>query len=130
MVRIFHLTSGASRRFFEDVILVRPEQAPRTQFDLPLKSPGAVAYSNSGSLLAVSAENDVALIDPWRAVVIHLFTGRGGHVSMVNQVLFSEDDRLLLSSGMAPHGAVYGGGKKILEHIHIMTNHASICILL
>lgn len=76
--------------------------------DLPLKNPGAVAYSNSGtgdfmlkvelsssnllsrSLLAVSAETDVvvdsvpqaiwrpeALIDPWRAVVIHLCQPQG-----------------------------------------------------
>ncbi|CAK8994489.1 unnamed protein product [Durusdinium trenchii] len=94
IVRIYHLT---------------PIQATRTQFDLPLKNPGGVAYSNGGSLLAVSSENDVALIDPWRAVVIHLFSGRGGgHVSPVNRVLFSEDDRWLLSSGTAPHGAIYG----------------------
>eukprot|EP00913_Durusdinium_trenchii_P034053 g31875.t1 len=83
IVRIYHLT---------------PIQATRTQFDLPLKNPGGVAYSNGGSLLAVSSENDVALIDPWRAVVIHLFSGRGG----------GHDDRWLLSSGTAPHGAIYG----------------------
>lgn len=93
-VRIFHLT---------------PPQASRTHFDLALKNPGGVAYSHGGSLLAVSSDNDVALIDPWRAVVIHLFSGRGGgHVSTVNEVLFSQDDRLLLSSGIAPHGAIYG----------------------
>lgn len=109
MVRIFHLT---------------PSQASRTQFDLQLKNPGGVAYSNSGSLLAVSSDNDIALIDPWRAVVIHLFSGRGGgHISVVNQVLFSQDDRLLLSSGLAPHGAIYGwdlaspGRERCFEHV-------------
>eukprot|EP00434_Breviolum_minutum_P011575 symbB.v1.2.010208.t1/scaffold621.1/size179687/14 len=108
MVRIFHLT---------------PSQASRTQFDLQLKNPGGVAYSNSGSLLAVSTDNDIALIDPWRAVVIHLFSGRGGgHVSGVNQVLFSQDDRLLLSSGIAPHGAIYGwdlspSRERCFEHV-------------
>lgn len=94
MVRVYHLTT---------------QQAPsRTLFDLPLKKPGCVAYSNSGDMLAVTSENDVALIDPIRAVVIHMFAGRGGHLSPVNRVLFSEDDRLLVSSAVAPHGAIYG----------------------
>ncbi|CAE8609420.1 unnamed protein product, partial [Polarella glacialis] len=93
MLRIYHLTT---------------QQVSRTHFDLPLKHPGAVAYSNNGNMLAVSCENDVILIDPWRAVVIHMFSGRGGHLSLVNQVVFAEDDRMLLSSGMAPHGAIYG----------------------
>ncbi|CAJ1326856.1 unnamed protein product [Effrenium voratum] len=114
ILRIFHLT---------------PAQASRTQFDLALKNPGSVAYSNSGSMLAVSSDNDVALIDPWRAVVLHLFSGRGGgHVSVVNQVLFSEGDRMLLSSGLAPHGAIYGwdlttaGRERCFEHVN---KHAS-----
>eukprot|EP00931_Biecheleriopsis_adriatica_P102051 TRINITY_DN77078_c0_g1_i1.p1 TRINITY_DN77078_c0_g1~~TRINITY_DN77078_c0_g1_i1.p1 ORF type:complete len:1467 (-),score=402.16 TRINITY_DN77078_c0_g1_i1:134-4534(-) len=93
MLRIYHMTTQA---------------ATRTHLDLPLKHPGGVCYSNNGNMLAVSSENDVALVDPWRAVVIHMFSGRGGHLSQVNQVIFSEDDRMLLSSGMAPHGAVYG----------------------
>ncbi|CAJ1429495.1 unnamed protein product, partial [Effrenium voratum] len=57
------------------------------------------------------------------------FSGRGGgHVSVVNQVLFSEGDRMLLSSGLAPHGAIYGwdlttaGRERCFEHVN---KHAS-----
>jgi WD40 repeat protein len=117
LLRIFHLTA---------------RQATRTLFDLPLKHPGDVAYSNGGNLLAVTTENDVILVDPWRSVLVHMFSGRGGHLSAVNQVLFSEDDRLLLSCGAAPHGAIYGWDlesetkERALEHVSKGTNYASI----
>lgn len=116
MLRIFHLT---------------PQQATRTHFDLLLKHPGGVAYSSSGNLLAVSSENDVALIDPWRAIVTHMFTGRAGHLSPVNQVLFSEDDRLLLASATAPHGALFGWDltsptkDRCFEHVSKMSSYIS-----
>eukprot|EP00933_Yihiella_yeosuensis_P062327 TRINITY_DN65281_c0_g1_i1.p1 TRINITY_DN65281_c0_g1~~TRINITY_DN65281_c0_g1_i1.p1 ORF type:complete len:1448 (+),score=315.52 TRINITY_DN65281_c0_g1_i1:96-4439(+) len=117
MLRIYHLS---------------PKEATRTHFDLLLKHPGTVAYSNSGNVLAVSTENDMALIDPWRAVVIHMFTGRGGHLSQVNNVLFSEDDRTLLSSGMAPHGAIYGFDltsetkDRVFEHVSKASTYTSL----
>mmetsp|Transcript_26950 Transcript_26950/g.48715 ORF Transcript_26950/g.48715 Transcript_26950/m.48715 type:complete len:1443 (+) Transcript_26950:61-4389(+) len=117
MLRIYHLTTQA---------------ATRTHFDLPLKHPGGVSYSNSGSMLAVSSENDVVLIDPWRAVVVHMFSGRGGHLSQVNQVLFSEDDRMLLSSGMAPHGAIYGwdltteNRERAFEHVSKLSTYTDL----
>lgn len=59
-------------------------------------------------MLAVTSENDVILLDPWHSDLIHVFSGRGGHLSSVNQVLFSEDDRMLLSASAAPTGAIYG----------------------
>jgi len=108
------------------------QQVTRTLYDLPLKRPGDCAFSNSGSMLAVTAEHDVILLDPWRATLIHVFSGRGGHLSAVSPVLFSEDDRLLLSCGAAPHGAIYGwdleseNKERTFEHVSKSTSYSCI----
>jgi WD40 repeat protein len=118
LLRVYHLTT---------------QQMTRTLFDLSLKHPGDVAYSNSGHMLAVSAGNDVILLDPWRQCLIHSFSGHGGHLSVVNQVLFSDNDELLLSCGDEKHGAIYGweleteDKEKAFEHISKGTNYACIC---
>eukprot|EP00928_Gymnodinium_smaydae_P011505 TRINITY_DN14236_c1_g1_i1.p1 TRINITY_DN14236_c1_g1~~TRINITY_DN14236_c1_g1_i1.p1 ORF type:complete len:1493 (+),score=333.11 TRINITY_DN14236_c1_g1_i1:123-4601(+) len=116
-VRIYHLTT---------------QNLTRTLFELPLKRPGHVAYSNAGNMLAVTSENDVIVLDPWRSTVIHVFSGRGGHLSPVTQVLFSEDDRMLLSIAKAPHGAIYGwdmeeeNKDRKFEHISKNSNYSSM----
>jgi len=108
MVRIYHLGT---------------QQVTRTLYDLPLKKPSHCAFSNSGNMLAVTSEHDVILFDPWRSTLIHVFGGRGGHLSTVNQVLFAEDDRTLLSCAGAPAGAIYGwdleseNKERCFEHI-------------
>jgi len=117
MLRVYHLTT---------------QQMTRTLFDLSLKHPGDVAYSNSGHMLAVTAGNDVILLDPWRQCLIHSFSGHGGHLSVVNQVLFSDNDEMLLSCGDDKHGAIYGweleteDKEKAFEHISKGTNYACI----
>jgi len=117
MLRIYHLTN---------------QQATRTLFDLPLKHPGHVAYSRGGNMLAVTSDNDVVLVDPWKGVLIHMFSGRSGHLTPVKQVLFSEDDRLLITSGAAPHGAIYGWTldtdtkEKAFEHVSKGSDYCSI----
>lgn len=114
MLRVYHLTT---------------QQTARTLFDLSLKHPGDVAYSNSGHMLAVTSDHDVILLDPWSLVVIHIFSGRGGHLSAVTQVLFSEDDRVLLSCSAAPHGAIYGwdldteAKERAFEHVSKGTSY-------
>merc|ERR1719235_1218299 len=83
-------------------------------------------------MLAVTSNTNVILLDPWRRTLIHMFTGHGGHLSTVNQVIFSDDDRLLLSCGAAPHGAIYGfdleaeSKEKAFEHISKGTNYGCI----
>jgi len=117
VLRVYHLTT---------------QQMTRTLFDLSLKHPGDVAYSNSGHMLAVTAGNDVILLDPWRQCLIHSFSGQGGHLSTVNQILFSDNDQMLLSCGDDKHGAIYGWDleteekEKAFEHISKGTNYASI----
>lgn len=116
MLRIYHLTT---------------QQATRTLFDLPLKHPGDVAYSNSGSLLAVTSNNDVICIDPWKGLLVRNFSGSGGHLSIVNQVRFSQDDKLLLSCSASPSGAIYGWNMdsedkaRTFEHVSKGTDYAS-----
>eukprot|EP00927_Polykrikos_kofoidii_P056138 TRINITY_DN50308_c0_g1_i1.p1 TRINITY_DN50308_c0_g1~~TRINITY_DN50308_c0_g1_i1.p1 ORF type:complete len:1528 (+),score=272.94 TRINITY_DN50308_c0_g1_i1:63-4646(+) len=116
-LKIYHLTS---------------QQVTRTLYELPLKKPGDVAFSNSGNMLAVTTEHDVVLLDPWRATLIHVFSGRGGHLSNVNQVLFSEDDRTLLSCGTVPFGAIYGwdleSDDKRLSFEHVPKSTTFSCI--
>jgi len=117
LLRVYHLTT---------------QQMTRTLFDLSLKNPRDVAYSSSGNMLAVTAGNDVMLIDPWRQCLIHSFSGHGGHLSVVNQVLFSDNDGMLLSCGDEKHGAIYGweleteDKEKAFEHISKGTNYACI----
>jgi len=117
LLRVYHLTN---------------QQVTRTLFDLPLRHPGDVTYSNGGSILAVTTEHDIILLDPWCLNLIHLFSGRGGHLSAVTQVLFSEDDRMMLSCGAAPHGAIYGWNlesqtkERIMEHVSKGTHYASM----
>lgn len=116
-VRIYHLTT---------------QHVTRTLYELPLKRPGHCTYSNSGDMLVVTTEHDVVLLDPWRAAVIHNFGGKGGHLSQATQVLFSDDDRMLLSSARAPHGAIYGWDlesetkERTFEHICKHTTYASM----
>merc|ERR1719408_833786 len=102
----------------------------KTLFELPLKSPGDVAYSHAGDLLAVTSEKDVVILDAWRMSVVHLFSGHGGHLSTVNQVAFSPDDQMLLSCASAPNGAIYGWElatdkkEKAFEHVAKGTDYA------
>jgi WD40 repeat protein len=116
-LRVYHLTT---------------QHMTKTLFDLPLKHPGDVQYSHSGDMLAVTAGNDVILLDPWRQCLIHSFSGHGGHLSVVNQLLFSENDQMLLSCGDDKHGAIYGWDletedkEKSFEHISKGTNYACI----
>jgi len=117
MLRIYHVTT---------------QQATRTLFDLPLKNPGDVTYSSTGSLLAVTSNNDVILIDPFKGVLVRMFSGSGGHLSRVNQVLFSEDDKMLLSCSAAPSGAIYGwdleseAKDRAFEHVAKGTDYACL----
>lgn len=114
LLRVYHLTT---------------QHMTQTLFDLPLKHPGDVAYSNTGNMLAVTSEKDVILLDPWRQSLIHMFSG---HLSTVNQVLFSDDDQLLLSCGAAPHGTIYGWAletdtkERVFEHIYKGTCYTRI----
>mmetsp|Transcript_143305 Transcript_143305/g.458246 ORF Transcript_143305/g.458246 Transcript_143305/m.458246 type:complete len:1497 (+) Transcript_143305:60-4550(+) len=116
MLRIYHVTA---------------QQSSRTMFDLPLKHPGDVSYSHSGELLAVSQNNDVILIDPIKGVLVRIFSGSGGHLSFVNQVGFSADDKMLLSCSAAPSGAIYGwdleseAKDRIFEHVSKGTDYAA-----
>lgn len=116
MLRVFHVTA---------------QQATRTLFDLAFKHPGDVAYSNGGSLLAVSTNNDVILLDPIKVVLVRMFSGSGGHLSFVNQVSFSADDKILLSSSAAPSGAIYGwdleseAKDRIFEHFSKGTDYVA-----
>jgi len=118
LLRVYHLTT---------------QSMIQTLFDLPLKHPGDVCYSNSGHMLAVTSEKDVIVIDPWRRSLIHMFSGHGGHLSNVNQVLFSDDDQVLLSCGAAPHGAIYGWAletdtkDRVFEHIYKGTSYTCMC---
>lgn len=86
-LRVYHVTMDKVKSFFE----------------LPLRSPGQVAYSHSGEMLAVTSGTSVVLLDCWRAELIHVFSG---HLSGINHVIFSEDDQLLMSCGS--EGAIYG----------------------
>mmetsp|Transcript_59785 Transcript_59785/g.142302 ORF Transcript_59785/g.142302 Transcript_59785/m.142302 type:complete len:1538 (+) Transcript_59785:84-4697(+) len=114
LLRVYHLTTA---------------NATRTLFDLPLKHPGDCTYSNTGHLLAVTSGNDVILLDPWRNSLICMFSSNGGHLSRVNQVLFSDDDRMLLSCSAAPHGSIYGWNlqsetkERAFEHVSKGTNY-------
>lgn len=114
VLRVYHLTT---------------QQMTRTLFDLSLKHPGDVCYSNSGHMLAVSAGNDVILLDPWCQSLIHLFTS---HLSPVQQVLFSDNDQMLFSCGEEKHGAIYGfeleteDKDKAFEHISKGTTYGRI----
>mmetsp|Transcript_43018 Transcript_43018/g.98888 ORF Transcript_43018/g.98888 Transcript_43018/m.98888 type:complete len:1538 (-) Transcript_43018:66-4679(-) len=117
LLRVYHLTTS---------------NATRTLFDLPLKHPGDTAYSNTGHLLAVTSGSDVILLDPWRSSLICMFSSNGGHLSRVNQVLFSDDDRMLLSCSAAPHGSIYGWNlqsetkERAFEHVSKGTNYGCL----
>ena len=56
-----------------------------------------------GNLLASTSGTNVVLVDPWRAVLAHSYSG---HLQPVKQIVFTADGRHVLSCGM--DGCVYG----------------------
>lgn len=101
-LRVFHIAKEMLKPFFE----------------LPLKSPTDVCYSHSGDLLAVTSGSGIILLDCWRSTLIHMFSG---HLTLINQVGFSDDDQLLISCGA--DGAIYGwdlsvpAKTRVFEHV-------------
>lgn len=110
-LRVFHIAKEMLKPFFE----------------LPLKSPTDVCYSHSGDLLAVTSGSSVILLDCWRSTLIHMFSG---HLSVINQVSFSDDDQLLMSCGA--DGAIYGwdisiaAKTRVFEHVSKGTCYSCI----
>jgi WD40 repeat protein len=116
-VRLFHVAAdGSSQAANAQKDEAARADAFKIALELPLKLPGDVVFSHSGTLLCVTSGTQVLLLDPWRAVLIQVYAG---HLQPISQVVFSDDDEHVLSAGQ--DGCVYGwrinGSERIFEHV-------------
>ncbi|CAD7948006.1 unnamed protein product [Amoebophrya sp. A120] len=100
-------------------------------WELPLKQPSCCAFSATGDYLAVTTTNFVLLLDLNNAsmgcpTILAQYTG---HLAVISQILFSVDDRLLMTCGR--DGCIYGweiaGGNRVIEHVSKGSVYVSFC---
>jgi len=95
--------------------------------EVMLKNPTQLTFNHSGNLLAVAALTSVMVYDYSIPTMINIFSG---HLTTINRVIFSDDDKLVMSCGA--DGCVYGWTvtpshmARHFEHVSKGTNYHQI----
>lgn len=96
-------------------------------FELLVKKPTDVCFNHAGDLLGIAAMTSVLICDPQVPCLVNIF---GGHLATINKLIFTDDDKLIISCGA--DGCVYGWQassgplQRSFEHVSKGTNYAQV----